>query len=187
MKLLGDKSQGGKEALEQLPLRWWKKNSLQGETSGARGVDVTDFLTHWLYSALIFFPSQLKIPGEQRDCEQGCLSMYLQSQVQGWAWSRLSSNIVLLIHHIPGVWLGNPLHYSCLENPCGQRSLVDYSPGCCKELDTTEWLSTIHHTWDNQRDHDKSRLKAKHFTFLSFKIHSTTLWGVSYCAVIMFT
>ena len=23
---------------------------------------------------------------------------------------------------------GNPLHYSCLENPHGQRSLVGYSP-----------------------------------------------------------
>ena len=34
--------------------------------------------------------------------------------------------------------LGNPLQYSCLENPRGQRSLVGYSPGGCKELDTTE-------------------------------------------------
>ena len=33
---------------------------------------------------------------------------------------------------------GNPLHYSGLENPHGQRSLVGYSPGGCKELDTTE-------------------------------------------------
>ena len=121
------------------------------------------------------------------DCEQGCLSMYLQSQVQGWAWSRLSSNIVLLIHHTPGGGHGNPLQYSCLENPHGQRSLEDYSPGCRKELDMIERLSTIHHTWDNQRDHDKSRLKAKHFIFLSFKIHSTTLWGVCCRAIIMLT
>ena len=33
---------------------------------------------------------------------------------------------------------GNPLQYSCLENPHGQRSLVDYSPWGHKELDTTE-------------------------------------------------
>jgi len=33
---------------------------------------------------------------------------------------------------------GNPLLYSCLENPHGQRSLVGYSPWGCKELDTTE-------------------------------------------------
>ena len=28
---------------------------------------------------------------------------------------------------------GNPLQYSCLENPQGQRSLADYSPWGCKE------------------------------------------------------
>ena len=27
---------------------------------------------------------------------------------------------------------GNPLQYSCLENPHGQRSLAGYSPWCCK-------------------------------------------------------
>ena len=40
MKLLGDKLQGGKEALEHLPLReglrWWKQNSPQSGASGAR-------------------------------------------------------------------------------------------------------------------------------------------------------
>ena len=35
---------------------------------------------------------------------------------------------------------GNPLHYSCLENPHGQRSLVGYSPWGHKESDTTEQL-----------------------------------------------
>ena len=33
---------------------------------------------------------------------------------------------------------GNPLQYSCLENPRGQRSLVGHSPWGCKESDTTE-------------------------------------------------
>ena len=36
---------------------------------------------------------------------------------------------------------GTPLQYSSLENPHGQRSLVDYSPWSCKELDITEQLS----------------------------------------------
>ena len=36
----------------------------------------------------------------------------------------------------------NPLQYSCLENPHGQRSLVDYSPRGCRESDTTERLRT---------------------------------------------
>ena len=33
---------------------------------------------------------------------------------------------------------GNPLQYSCLENPHCQRRLVGYSPWGCKESDTTE-------------------------------------------------
>ena len=37
---------------------------------------------------------------------------------------------------------GNPLQYSCLENPHGQRSLVDYSPWGHKESDTTEQQGT---------------------------------------------
>ena len=42
----------------------------------------------------------------------------------------------------PGGGHGNPLQYSCLENPHGQRSLADYSLWGCKESDKTEWLST---------------------------------------------
>ena len=37
---------------------------------------------------------------------------------------------------------GNPLQYSCLENPHGQRSLAGCSPRGHKELDTAERLST---------------------------------------------
>ena len=44
----------------------------------------------------------------------------------------------------PGGRYGNWLQYSCLENPYGQRSLVGYSPGGLKELDTTERLSIAH-------------------------------------------
>ena len=42
----------------------------------------------------------------------------------------------------PGGRHGNPLQYSYLENPQGQRSLADHSPWVCKELDTTERQST---------------------------------------------
>ena len=38
----------------------------------------------------------------------------------------------------PGRGHGNPLQYSCLENPHGQRNLADYSPWGRKESDTTE-------------------------------------------------
>ena len=38
----------------------------------------------------------------------------------------------------PGGGNGNPLQYSCLENPHGQRSLAGYSPWGHKESDMTE-------------------------------------------------
>ena len=41
----------------------------------------------------------------------------------------------------PGGGHGNPLQYSCLENPHGQRSLAGYSPWGLKALDMTEWLT----------------------------------------------
>ena len=38
----------------------------------------------------------------------------------------------------PGGENGNPLQYSCLEKPCGQRSLAGCSLWGCKGPDTTE-------------------------------------------------
>ena len=43
----------------------------------------------------------------------------------------------------PGGGHDNPLWYSCLENPHGQRSLVGYSLSGRKESDMTERLMTI--------------------------------------------
>ena len=37
----------------------------------------------------------------------------------------------------------NPLQYSCLENPHGQRSLGCYNPQGCTELDTTKATACI--------------------------------------------
>ena len=46
----------------------------------------------------------------------------------------------------PGGGYGNPLQYSCLENPHGQRSLAGgCSPWGGKESDTAERLSTAQH------------------------------------------
>ena len=41
----------------------------------------------------------------------------------------------------PGGGYGDPLQYSCLENPRGQRNLEGYSLWGRKELDTTEQLT----------------------------------------------
>ena len=38
----------------------------------------------------------------------------------------------------PGRGHGNPLQYSCLENPHGLRNMVGYAPWGCKELHTTQ-------------------------------------------------
>ena len=48
---------------------------------------------------------------------------------------------------IPGEGNGNPLQYSCLENPHGQRNLAGCSTWGHKELDTTERLSTQFKKW----------------------------------------
>ena len=45
----------------------------------------------------------------------------------------------------PGKGKGYPLHYSCMKNLQGQRSLASYSSWGHKQLDTTEWLSTAQH------------------------------------------
>ena len=44
----------------------------------------------------------------------------------------------------PGGRHDNPLKYSCLENPHGQKSLEGYSPWGCKESDTTEVTQCVH-------------------------------------------
>ena len=50
--------------------------------------------------------------------------------------------LILGLRRFPGGGHGNPLQYSCLENPHGQRSLAGYSLLSHKELDTTEWLNS---------------------------------------------
>ena len=40
--------------------------------------------------------------------------------------------------------IGNPLQYSCLENPLDKRCLAGYSPWHCKELDTSGRQSPRH-------------------------------------------
>ena len=57
---------------------------------------------------------------------------------------KASANNVGDLGSIPGLGRytggehGNPLQYSCLENPHGQRSLAGYSPWGCNESDMTE-------------------------------------------------
>ena len=49
--------------------------------------------------------------------------------------------LILGLGRCPRAGHGNPLQYSCLENPHGQRSLVGYSAWGHRESDTTEQLN----------------------------------------------
>ena len=48
---------------------------------------------------------------------------------------------ILELGRSPGEGICNPLQYSCLKNPHGQRSLAGYSTLGHRELDMTEWLT----------------------------------------------
>ena len=63
------------------------------------------------------------------------------------AWNAGDKSLIPGMGRSPGEGNGNPLQYSCLENPHGQRSLVGYSPWGRKESDTTESLSMHAHSW----------------------------------------
>ena len=54
----------------------------------------------------------------------------------------------------PGEGSGNPLQYSCLENPHRQRSLVGYSSWGHKELGMTEWR-TVSSKWSLSISYNK--------------------------------
>ena len=69
-------------------------------------------------------------------------------------WSVLLDNAgdlgsILRLERSPGEGKGNPLQYSCLENPHGQISLTSYSPQGHKKLDRSEKLSTAHNLINN--------------------------------------
>ena len=44
----------------------------------------------------------------------------------------------------PGEGNGNPLQYSCLENPMDRGAWWDYSPWCHRVSDMTEQLTNVH-------------------------------------------
>ena len=73
------------------------------------------------------------ILGNQKEVERP------ESRFSGWLISKESNSqaggmdSIPELGRSPGEENGNPLQYSCLENPHGERSLVDYSPWGCKE------------------------------------------------------
>ena len=85
------------------------------------------------------------------------LSMACAEALESGVWPLQASQVALVMKNllattedlrdmgsIPGLGSssaeghGNPLQYSCLENPHGQRNLAGYSPWGVKESDMTE-------------------------------------------------
>ena len=96
---------------------------------------------------------------------------------------------VLGMGRSPGGGHGNPLQYSCLENPHVQRSLVGYGPRGCKELDMTEWLSTLSfYMWLDLICHgfleDFCWFSKPHLIFFILVIHKERLSFPTYLVVI---
>jgi len=82
----------------------------------------------------------------------------------------------------PGGGHANPLQYSCLENPHGQRSLAGCNPCGCKESNMTEWLSTVQHKETKQypgtetrvlrRMDKRAKLGQLYRTFCTFRVRN---------------
>ena len=98
-------------------------------------------------------------------------------------WGCKESDTTERLHfHFSLSWVGegngNPLQYSCLENPMGKRNLAGYSPWGCKESDTTEWLSTHIHSVVVRNDvwNDLSFLKfTTSYVFFSWRMFPCAL------------
>ena len=116
---------------------------------------VTQQLSFWAHTCVCLHVLYLFFPPNKHFVSLlsiFCGNSFLQSLrarafvTDHWSTTRVASHsFESQMHRIersPGEEHGKPLQYSCLENPQGQRSLASYSPWDCKELDTTEWLST---------------------------------------------
>ena len=80
----------------------------------------------------------------------------------------------------PGEENGNPLQYSCLENPNGLRSLAGYSPWICKESHMIEWLS-IAYRWFPEGIQMRSIQKDQLIKVWDFLCSSASGVFVSFC------
>ena len=80
----------------------------------------------------------------------------------------------------PGGGHGNPLQYSCLENPHGQRSLAGCSPCAHKESNMTELLKTqhTHSNPDGPRDYPAKWIKLGRERQIPYDI--TYVWDIKY-------
>ena len=107
--------------LPGLPLwsKMWNYCMVCGNSNTSRGASYTSWsflltLSHTIFTWYETYPVCMGFPGCSDDKESAC-SVGDLSSIPGLGRS-------------PGGGLGNPLWYSCVKNPHGQRSLVGYSP-----------------------------------------------------------
>ena len=80
----------------------------------------------------------------------------------------------------PGEENGNPLQYSGLENPHGQRSLAGYSPWGRQESDVTEQLSTAQHLSRNLSSSSTGNTEEKFETRIMFSSSQVNHFSVMF-------
>ena len=134
----------GSRLLEALNVIWLKPVTKQNSSqTGLIDISNQGMRASWIWDLFFFFWVH---------CLQRNHIFYWASQVAQVVKNTPAnvgevrdSGSILGLGRSPGGGHDNPLQYSCLENPHGQRSLVGYSTRGCKESDTTEWLSIAIH------------------------------------------
>ena len=100
-----------------------------------------------------------KWSGELREEETLSVTLLCSKQWSGFPSGSAVKNLpasagnmgsILGLGGSPGGRHGNPLQYSCPENPHGQRSLAGYSPWFRRELDMTEQLNN-NNQWSREK------------------------------------
>ena len=82
-----------------------------------------------------------------------------------WVWTMTASRSIdteiILATDTRKLVGKNPLQYSFLENPHGQRSLEGYSPWDHKKSDTTEWLNTRQHSTGLKQEREYMKITSQ--------------------------
>ena len=78
----------------------------------------------------------------------------------------------------PGWGHSNPLQYSCLENPHGQRSLVGHSPVGCKKWNPTKVTYHTARTLANQVSLSMEFSRKEYWSWVAILIFKGSYWEI---------
>ena len=120
---------------------WWA--AVHGVTKSRTRLSDFTFTFHFFHWRRKWQPTPVFLPGESQGWGSlvGAVYGVTQSRTRlKWLSSMGGLGLIPGLGRSPGSGHGNPLQYSCLENPQGQRNLASCSPWGHKESDTTKWL-----------------------------------------------